>query len=240
MKTVVVTGATRGLGLAIARRAARDGYRIVGCGRLLSEEFRALQLDYPGQVLFERLELNDLDSLHPFVTRIVATHGRPWALVNNAAKGGDGVLATLHERDIGEMLRINVEAPILLTKYLLRPMLLNRGGRIVNITSIIASTGFSGLSVYAASKAALAGFTRSLAREVGRMGITVNNVAPGYMATEMTAGLQGEKLQSIQRRSPLGCLASPEDVAGAVSYLLGEQAAKLTGTTLTVDAGSTA
>ncbi|APU30970.1 3-oxoacyl-ACP reductase [Ectopseudomonas alcaliphila JAB1] len=240
MKTVVVTGATRGLGLAIAKRAALDGYRVVGCGRRLSDELRALQADYPEQVLFESLELNDLGSLHPFAKRIVATHGRPWALVNNAAKGGDGVLATLHERDISELLRINVEAPILLTKYLLRPMLLNRCGRIVNITSIIASTGFSGLSVYAASKAALAGFTRSLAREVGRVGITVNNVAPGYMATEMTSGLQGEKLQSIQRRSPLGRLATPEDVAGAVSYLLGEQAAQVTGTTLTVDAGSTA
>lgn len=240
MKTVVVTGATRGLGLAIAMRAARDGYRVVCCGRRLSDELRALQVDYPEQVFFEVLELTDLGSLHSFAKRIVATHGRPWALVNNAAKGGDGVLATLHERDIGELLRINVEAPILLTKYLLRPMLLNRCGRIVNITSIIASTGFSGLSVYAASKAALAGFTRSLAREVGRVGITVNNVAPGYMATEMTSGLQGEKLQSIQRRSPLGRLATPEDVAGAVSYLLGEQAAQVTGTTLTVDAGSTA
>jgi len=240
MKTVIVTGATRGLGLAIARRAALDGYRVIGCGRYLSDGLRTLQVDYPEQVLFEELDLNDLASLHPFAMRIVSSYGRPWALVNNAAKGGDGVLATLHERDISELLRTNVEAPILLTKYLLRPMLLNRRGRIVNITSIIASTGFSGLSVYAASKAALAGFTRSLAREVGRVGITVNNVAPGYMATEMTAGLQGEKLQSIQRRSPLGRLASPDDVAAAVSYLLGEQAAHVTGTTLTVDAGSTA
>ncbi|HUE91252.1 SDR family NAD(P)-dependent oxidoreductase [Pseudomonas sp.] len=240
MKILVVTGATRGLGLAIARRAAADGYRVIASGRRLSEGLLALQAEYPDHVLFEVLDLADLASVHPFAMRISATYGRPWALVNNAARGTDGVLATLHERDISELLRVNVEAPILLTKYLLRPMLLNRSGRIINISSIIASTGFSGLSVYAASKAALAGFTRSLAREVGKAGITVNTVAPGYMETEMTSGLQGDKLQAIRRRSPLGRLAAPEDVAAAVSYLLSEQAVNVTGTTLTVDAGSTA
>ena len=163
-----------------------------------------------------------------------------WGLVNNAAHGTDGVLATLHEKDIAQLIRVNVEAPILLTKYLLRPMLMNRSGRIVNISSIIATTGFSGLSVYGATKAALAGFTRSLSREVGKVGITVNTVAPGYMETDMTSGLQGEKLESILRRSPLGQLAKAEDVAHAVTYLLSEKAANVTGSTITVDAGSTA
>ena len=110
----------------------------------------------------------------------------------------------------------------------------------MNIASIIGFTGFSGLSVYGATKAALLGFTRSLARELGKARITVNAVAPGYMATSMTEGLAGEKLDMITRRSPLGRLATPEEVAGSVAYLLGPDAAMITGTTITVDAGSTA
>lgn len=150
------------------------------------------------------------------------------------------MLATLHERDIGQLIRVNVEAPILLSKYLLRPMLMNRTGRIINISSIIATTGFSGLSVYGATKAAMSGFTRSLSREVGKAGITVNTIAPGYMETDMTSALQGEKLESIKRRSPLGNLANAQDVAHAVMYLLSDKASNITGSTITVDAGSTA
>lgn len=119
-------------------------------------------------------------------------------------------------------------------------MLINQQGRIINVSSIIASTGFSGLSVYGATKAAMTGFTKSLAREVGKAGITVNTIAPGYMETDMTTGLEGEKLDSIRRRSPLGHLATATDVAQAISYLLSEKAANITGTTLTIDAGSTA
>ena len=110
----------------------------------------------------------------------------------------------------------------------------------MNIASIIGFTGFNGLAVYAATKAGLLGFTRSLARELGKARITVNAVAPGYMQTDMTVGLQGDKLESIKRRSPLGRLATPDDAAGAVAYLLSADAASVTGTTMTVDAGSTA
>lgn len=128
----------------------------------------------------------------------------------------------------------------MLTKYLLRPMLINGEGRVINISSIMADTGFSGLAVYGATKAALNGFTKSLAREVGKAGITVNTVAPGYMDTDMTSTLQGDKLASIKRRSPLGRLAGVDDVANGVAWLMGEQAASVTGITLTIDAGSTA
>jgi 3-oxoacyl-[acyl-carrier protein] reductase len=119
-------------------------------------------------------------------------------------------------------------------------MLLQRRGRIINVSSIIADTGFSGLSVYAASKAALVGLTKSLARELGRAGITVNAVAPGYMETDMTQSLKGERLETIRRRSPLGRLATVSDVSAAVTFLLSDDAASITGITLTVDAGSTA
>ena len=240
MKTVVVTGATRGLGLAISRQSIADGYKVIAVGRTLSAQLEALIQQQPESVMYEQFDFSDLAGIHAFATRISKEHGRPWALINNAALGTDGVLATLHENDISQLIRVNIDAPILLTKYMLRPMLINRGGRIINISSIIATTGFSGLAVYAATKAALAGFTRSLSREVGKAGITVNTVAPGYMETDMTSALQGDKLQAIRRRSPLGRLAKAEDVAQAVSYLLSDKAASVTGSTMTVDAGSTA
>src|SRR5690606_10233958 len=185
-------------------------------------------------------DLSELESVPALCSHWVRQYGRPYALVNNAAVGYDGVLATLHNSEIDTLLKVNLQAPILLCKYLLRPMLLNQRGRVVNISSIIARTGFNGLSVYAATKAGLEGFSKSLAREVGKAGITVNCVAPGYMQTDMTQSLQGDKLDSIKRRSPLGRLATPDDAASAVLYLLSEQAAAITGTTITVDAGSTA
>lgn len=239
-KTILVTGAGRGLGLAIARRLLADGYNVVATARSSSDGLDEMIARQPDRCAFMPHDLNDVDGLHDFVKRVVAAHGAIFGLVNNAAIGVDGVLSTMHNSDIERTLRVNTMAPIVLSKYVARSMMLKGGGRIVNVSSIIASTGFSGLAVYAASKAAIEGFTRSLARELGRVGITVNAVAPGYMETDMTSLLQGEKLQSVVRRSPLGRLASVDDVAGGVAYLLGPDAASVTGTVLTIDGGSTA
>ena len=239
-KLVIVTGASRGLGLAICRQLLQQGFTVLAVARTLSTDLNALTEQYGSALTFVSADLSDLDNIQPLCSELIKQHGRPYALINNAAVGYDGVLATMHNSEINTLLNLNVQAPILLTKYLLRPMLLNQSGRIINISSIIARTGFNGLSVYAASKAALEGFTKSLSREVGKAGITVNCVAPGYMQTEMTNSLQGDKLESIKRRSPLGRLATPDDAAAAVLYLLSEQAAAVTGTTITVDAGSTA
>jgi len=237
-KLVIVTGASRGLGLAICHLLAANNYQVVAISRASSDALDALCSG--NDVTHIPFDLGNLDSLHELTKSIVKTHGRPYALINNAAVGFDGVLATMHNSEINTLLNVNVQAPILLTKYLSRAMLLNRTGRIINISSIIANTGFNGLSVYAASKAALEGFTRSLAREVGKAGITVNCVAPGYMQTDMTDSLTGDKLEAVKRRSSLGTLATPEDAAGAVLYLLSDSAKSITGTTITVDAGSTA
>lgn len=236
-KLVIVTGASRGLGLAICRQLLQAGYSVLALARTQSDELTQLQQH---DLHFFATDLSELDKIPALCSTLIKQYGRPYALINNAAVGYDGVLATMHNTEINSLLNLNIQAPILLSKYLLRPMLLNQSGRIVNISSIIARTGFNGLSVYAASKAALEGFSKSLAREVGKAGITVNCVAPGYMQTEMTQSLQGDKLESIKRRSPLGRLATPDDAAGAVLYLLSEQATAVTGTVLTVDAGSTA
>lgn len=238
VKTIIVTGGTRGLGLAIVKRLASEGYRVIAVGRTVTPELQIQVND--NDVHFEHLDLSNHGTIHKFVKQVVAKHGPIYGLVNNAALGFDGVLATMHDSQIDELIAVNITATILLTKYALRSMLIQRKGRIINISSIIATTGFNGLSVYAATKAALNGFTRSLARELGKAGITVNSVAPGYMQTDMTGDLQGEKLESIKRRSALGRLATVQDAAAAVFWLLGEDAQAVTGTTLTVDAGSTA
>ena len=236
-KLVIVTGASRGLGLAICRQLLQAGYSVLALARTQSDELTQLQQQ---GLHFCAADLSTLDNIPALCSQLTKQYGRPYALINNAAVGYDGVLATMHNTEINSLLNLNIQAPILLSKYLLRPMLLNQSGRIVNISSIIARTGFNGLSVYAASKAALEGFSKSLAREVGKAGITVNCVAPGYMQTDMTNSLQDEKLESIKRRSPLGRLATPDDAAAAVLYLLSEQAAAVTGTVITVDAGTTA
>lgn len=240
MKTVLLTGPARGLGLAIAQRLTADGYKLVGVGRTITPEYQSLiEQSETGRVSFVQHDLEDLAGIPALVSAITREHGALYGLVNNAGIGNDGLLATMHATDISRVLRINLEAAIVMTKYGCRSMLPRMQGRIVNISSIIASTGFSGLAVYAASKAGLEGFTRSLSRELGRAKITVNCVAPGYMETDMTVSLQGEKLESVRRRAPLG-LARTSDAAGAVSYLLSPDAERVTGTIITVDGGSTA
>ncbi len=242
-QTILVTGGTRGLGLAIARRLARDGFRVVATGRRLSpalEEAMQVATAVGQEIHFRPLDLTERAGLHEFVQELAGTFGGLYGLVNNAAVAHEGVLATMHESQIAGLLAVNVTHTIVLTKYALRPMLLARAGRVVNIASIIGLTGFNGLSVYGASKAALIGFTRSLAREVGRAGITVNAVAPGYLATEMSAGLDEAQRAAIQRRTPLGRWVTVEEVAGAVAFLCGPDAAAITGTVLPVDGGSTA
>lgn len=237
-KTVIVTGARKGLGLAIAKKLVLDGYRVLAVARAESLELNNL---CDGEnAIFEKFDLANISEIQSWVKGLTSRHGRMYALVNNAAIGGDGVLATMHEDDISCSIKVNLHSPIILTKYVCRSMLLAGEGRIINISSIIASTGFSGLSVYAATKSGLIGFTKSLSRELGKAGVNVNCIAPGYMDTDMTKGLSEEKLASIRRRSPSGKLATVESVACSVSYLLGDSGALINGTTLTVDAGSTA
>ena len=169
-----------------------------------------------------------------------ADFGALYGLINNAGLGTSGILSNMRDQEIERLIQLNTVSPIVLSKYVLRSMMTQREGRIVNIASIVAATGYSGLSVYSATKASLIGFTRSLAREVGQLGITVNALAPGFVATEMTHELSDSQREKIARRSALHRMPEPIDVAQSALFLLGEGARNITGTVITVDAGNTA
>jgi len=245
VRNVVVTGGTRGLGMAIARKLATEGYRVIAVARQQNDRFlscvRETDAAAPGSLSFRAFDLNDIAGIPNFVASVSEEFGHWHGLVNNAGLGTSGILATLADPQIERLLRLNVTSPITLTKYAVRAMMVGgTGGRIVNISSVVASTGYSGLSVYAASKAALVGFTRSLAREIGPLGITVNCVAPGFVDTDMTEGLKPGQREQIMRRSALRRLPDPDDVGAAVAFLVSDAARNVTGTTVTVDAGNTA
>ena len=237
---VYITGATKGLGLSIAQNLDLSKFKVVILGRSLSEEAQKFLLENKDHVFFEEFDFANTLKIRDLCKNLIKSYGVPWAIVNNAAIGGDGILSTMHEKDIEKIIDINLKAPIIFTKYMSRQMLVNRKGRVINISSIIANTGFSGLSVYGATKSALIGFTKSLSRELGKYGITVNAVCPGYMETAMTEGLNDSKLESIINRSPMKSLASKDDVARLVSFILDETNGHITGSSFVVDAGSTA
>jgi len=244
MRNVVVTGGSRGLGLAIARRLVSSGYRVIAVARKMSDQLNTLieeaDRSQPGSLHFVRCDLSEVDRIPDLVKSLRKEFGPIYGLVNNAALAHDGALALMQNSQIERLVRMNTVSPIVLTKYVVRAMMSENEGRIVNVSSIIGFTGYSGLSVYAATKASLLGFTRSLAREVGRLGVNVNAVAPGFMDTDMTQRMTDTQRRQVARRSALRRGAEIDDVANAVEYLLGAGGRNISGTVITIDAGTTA
>lgn len=242
---IVVTGGSRGLGLGLAKDLLDAGYRVSTCSRASSPEIEALLETAGPEALFWRpCRIGDADDVEAFFAAAVEWAGDTplWGLVNNAGVAREGVLATFPDIDAAEVIQINLLGAIQTARRFLREKLAQRGtgrgaGRIVNISSIIGQRGYTGLTAYSASKAGMDGVTRSLAREVGRLQITVNSVAPGYLETEMSGTLAPEQRAQIVRRTPLGRLGKVEDVAPLVRFLLSDAAGFITGQTLTVDGG---
>jgi 3-oxoacyl-[acyl-carrier protein] reductase len=244
LRNVIVTGASRGLGLAIAAALAASGYRVLAVARSSTAELQGLAASATqagsGAVQFYPFDLLEVGAMAQLVSRLRQEAGPLYGLVNNAGLGTSGVLAMMRDEQIETLIRLNTLSPIMLTRHVVRSMMSEGAGRIVNISSIVASAGYQALSVYSATKASLIGFTRSLAREVGQLGITVNAVAPGFVDTEMTRELDPKQREQIIRRSALRRMPEAADVAAAVEFLLSEKARNITGVTLTVDAGNTA
>ena len=244
MRNVLVTGGSRGLGLGIAQALAGSGFQVIALARQEGASLPPVREQVArtrtGALHFRAYDLADTAGIPELVKRLRGEFGAFYGLVNNAAGGTAGLLASMPDGALERLVHLNLVSPLTLTKYLVRSMMTGQGGRIVNISSVVSATGYSGLSVYSATKAALLGFTRALARELGPLGITVNAVAPGFVDTEMTHALEPKQRAQIARRSALQRLPEVADVAHAVDFLFGDKARNITGTVTTVDAGNTA
>jgi 3-oxoacyl-[acyl-carrier protein] reductase len=240
-RVVIVTGGSKGLGAGIVRSFLASGDRVATCSRSSTAEVAAWQSDaaVSDRFLFRAADLSNRADSESFVKAVFEKWGRIDILINNAGVAIDGVLGLFSDEDTDTVIDLNLKGTIHVTRLVSRHMLTQHSGRIVNISSIIGLSGYRGLSVYGATKAALDGFTRALARELGSRGITVNSIAPGYLRTEMSHGLDGGQLEQIVRRTPSGRLGEPEDVARAVQFLVADESDYITGHTLVLDGGLT-
>jgi 3-oxoacyl-[acyl-carrier protein] reductase len=239
-KVAIVTGGSRGIGRAVALELAAAGAAVVvnykGNQAAASEVVQLIE-QREGRALAIQADVAQPADVERLFKQVVDTFGRLDILVNNAGMTRDTLLLRMKEADFDAVIDTNLRGTYLCTRAALRPMTRARGGRIINITSVVGLIGNAGQSNYAAAKAGLLGFTKSVAREMASRAITVNAVAPGYIDTEMTSGLGDQIKEAILENIPLGRLGTPEDIAGVVCFLASDAAAYITGQTLTVDGG---
>lgn len=236
-QVALVTGATRGIGAAIAQELASRGYLVVGTATSEdgAQRISAALQSQGGRGV--KIDVNDAASVDALIDTLVKADGGLHVLVNNAGITKDQIAMRMKDEDWDAVLDTNLKAVFRLSRAAIRPMMKQRFGRIINVTSVVGSMGNPGQANYAAAKAGVAGMSRALARELGSRNITVNCVAPGFIATDMTAVLPQEQKEALAAQIPLGKLGDPSDIAHAVAYLASPQAGYVTGQELAVNGG---
>ena len=241
-RVVIVTGGSRGLGAGIVQSYLDSGDRVATCARSRTDEIDrwANDPELKGRFLFEEVDLSNRDQTAAFVKAVVTEWEVIDVLVNNAGVARDGILSLASDDDIDTVIDLNLKGTLQMCRLVGRRMLARGSGSIVNISSIVGLSGYRGLAVYSSTKAAMDGMTRALARELGSRGITVNSVAPGYLRTEMSHGLDAGQLDQIIRRTPVGRLGEPADIARIVQFLTDPENDYITGQVIVADGGLTA
>lgn len=241
-RVVLVTGGSTGLGAGIVQAFLDSGDLVATCSRGTTDAVAQWSSapETADRFFHAKVDLQDAEGTEAYVRAVIERFGHIDVLVNNAGIAREGMIALFRDEDIDQLLDINLASTFRITRLVTRHMLARSiGGSIVNISSIVGISGYRGLSVYGATKAALDGFSRALARELGGKNIRVNSVAPGYLRTAMTGDMQGGHLDQIARRTPLGRLGEPEDVAAVIQFLCSDGARFITGQTIVVDGGIT-
>tara|TARA_B100001769_G_C22106026_1_gene597519 strand:- start:792 stop:1541 length:750 start_codon:yes stop_codon:yes gene_type:complete len=238
-RIALVTGASRGIGAAIALDLAKNNNIVIGTAtsdggvKKIEENFKLNQQKGIGLIL----NVNDNKSIEDLITNIEENYGPIDILINNAGITRDTLLMKMKDEDWDEVINTNLKSVFKLSQYVIRKMIKNRYGRIINISSVVGHSGNSGQTNYTAAKSGVSGFTKSLAQEVGSRGVTVNCIAPGFIDTEMTKSLPDEYKNQLLTKIPLGKLGSPEDIANAVTFLSSDKANYITGETIHVNGG---
>lgn len=238
-KVVVVSGGSKGLGFSICKALLAEGYRVATFSRKSTPALEAAIAASGGALHWEPVDISDEAQLAAFLRNTRDKLGRIGYLVNSAGMANEGLLTMMKAKDISRMIQVNLEGAIVLSQGCVKQMMVGGFGVIVNVSSVVGVRGFKGVAAYSATKAALDGFTRSLSKELGPVGIRVNSVAPGFMETDMTSELTDQQKARIIRQTPLSRLGVVDDVSSVVKFLLSEQSSFVTGQTIVVDGGLT-